>query len=67
MRGAATRHRGTALLQRNVGGRWSTVATTSLTYAGAYSFGARALARGTYRVLVLADRYWAAGAKAFTV
>ncbi|MFN8157439.1 MAG: hypothetical protein U0R68_08470 [Candidatus Nanopelagicales bacterium] len=67
VRGAATRHRGTALLQRNVGGRWSTVATTSLTYAGAYSFGARALARGTYRVLVLADRYWAAGAKAFTV
>lgn len=67
VKGAATRHRGTGWLQRNVGGRWTTVATTTLTYAGAYSFGARALPRGTYRVLVVADRYWAAGYRAFTL
>lgn len=65
--GTATRHRGTAWLQRNVGGRWTTVATATLTYAGGYSFGTRVLARGTYRVLVLADRYWAAGYRAFTL
>lgn len=66
VKGAATRHRGTAQLQRLVGGRWTTVATTTLTYAGAYSFGARRLAAGSYyRVLTLADRYWAVGLKVF--
>ncbi len=65
--GVATRKGGTAVLYRVMGRRLVTVAATTLTARGAYSFGRRSLAPGTYKVVVMADRYWAAGAKLVAV
>lgn len=65
--GAATRQRGTAILQRLVSGKYVQVATTVMTKAGAFTFGSRVLPHGTYRVVIVADRYWGAAAKVITL
>lgn len=67
VRGTATRVRGTAMLQRYSKHRWVKVATTAIGRTGAYSFGARSLPRGSYRVITLKDASWAQGLKAFRI
>lgn len=62
--GATSRVRGTATLYLVVSGRLRRIATTAITARGAYSFGARVLRRGTYRVITTADASWASGAAA---
>jgi len=65
--GTASRVGGAAVLYRVVGTRLVKVATTTLTSRGAYSFGKRALSRGTYKVLTVADKYWYTGSVAVYV
>jgi hypothetical protein len=65
--GTATRRAGTALLQRKVGTKYVTVATTRLTNAGAFTFGKRSLVRGTYRVVAVGDASWLVGYRALTI
>lgn len=65
--GAATRKGGTATLQRSTSLGWRTVAGVTMTSTGAFTFGKRALLKGTYRIVTTADTSWAAGVKVFTV
>jgi hypothetical protein len=65
--GAASRVGGTAYLYKLVGKRYVKLAATKLTSKGVFTFGKRKLARGTYRVVTLADLYAGVGAKAFKV
>ena len=66
--GATTRKvAGTAVLLRLVGKRLVKVAVAAITAKGVYTFGKRPLARGTYRVVTVADRYWASGFKVLAV
>jgi hypothetical protein len=62
--GATTRHGGAVILYKVSGTKQTRVATTTINAVGAYAFGRRALAKGTYRVVAVADRYWAAGRSA---
>ena len=59
--GRATRAGGTAVLYRKLRGSYTQIATARLTARGLFSFGNRRLPRGTYSVVTLADRHWAAG------
>ena len=55
---------------RYYGSGWRSVATkvmASTTSFAAFNFGKRALAKGTYRVVTVADASWGAGTKGFTV
>ena len=52
---------GTAVLFHVVGTKLVKVAVARITATGGYTFGKRRLARGSYRVVTLADRYWASG------
>jgi len=59
--GATTRRGGAVILYKVSGTKQTKVATATINAVGAYGFGRRALAKGTYRVVAVADRYWAAG------
>ncbi len=66
--GTATRKAGTASLQRYYSGLgWRVVVARTMTSTGAFNFGKRVLAKGSYRVVTNADVSWGAGVKAFTV
>ncbi len=65
--GYATRKLGTASLQRATSVGWRSVATTTMSSSGVFTFGKRALVKGTYRIVTIADTSWAAGVKVFTV
>jgi len=58
---------GTAILYRVVGKKLVKVAAAVITAKGAYTFGKRKLAAGAYRVVTVADRYWASGSTAVKV
>ena len=64
--GTATRAAGTGVLQRLTSRGWRTVTSVKLVkksnYLSTYTFGRRALAKGSYRVLTVADVSWALGA-----
>jgi hypothetical protein len=55
--GTVARIGGTAVLYKGT----KKIATVKISAKGVYSFGKRVLARGTYRVVTLADTSWAAG------
>jgi hypothetical protein len=61
--GKAARAGGTIVLYQ--GSR--KVASVPISSTGAFTFGRRALSRGSYKVVALADLYWAASAKAFRI
>ena len=61
--GRAARVGGTIVLYQ--GSR--TVASVRISATGAFTFGRRSLARGSYRVVALADLNWAASAEAFRI
>lgn len=65
--GYATRKLGTASLQRSTSVGWRSVASTTMSSTGVFTFGKRALPKGTYRIVTIADTSWAAGVKVFTV
>ena len=66
--GKAARVGGSAVLQRRTGtSTYTTVATASLSATGAYSFGFRSLATGSYRVVVKSDANWGTGTKALSI
>lgn len=66
--GTATRVGGYAVLQRVPSGNtWPTTVTRTTISGGKFSFTARKLAPGTYRVVTTADAGWASGSKKFTV
>jgi len=65
--GTATRVGGKATLYRLVSGKYKVVATATMTSKGAYSFGFRALVRGSYKVATVADTYAAIGLVTFKV
>jgi hypothetical protein len=65
--GSVLRSRGKIELLHKVGTRYRVVATAVISSRGAYSFGKRVLARGTYEVVSLADAGWAASAKGFKI
>ena len=64
--GTATRAGGTSVLQRLTSRGWRTVTSAALvkkgSYLSTYTYGRRALPKGAYRVLTVADRGWALGA-----
>ena len=59
--GKVSRSSGTVLLVRKAGSRWVKVAAARITSKRTYSFGARALVRGTYRVVTVGDGIQASG------
>ena len=61
--GAASRVGGAVVLYRKVGTRMVKVGVAAISAKGAYSFGKRLLPRGAYRLVTVADRYWASGYK----
>ena len=65
--GSTRRVAGTAILYRVVGKKLVKVAAAVITAKGAYTFGKRKLAAGSYRVVTVADRYWATGFKAVKI
>jgi hypothetical protein len=65
--GSATRIGGIAVLYRGRLGLLRTVAKTTISSKGTYTFGRRVLAPGIYRVVVLKDANWNAGSLQFTV
>ena len=65
--GVTSRIGGTVSLWKLSGKTWKKLYTASVTTRGAYSFGKRGLAAGTYRVVTLADASWLATAKAFRI
>ncbi len=64
--GAASRVGGAVVLYRKVGTRMVKVGVAAISAKGVYTFGRRLLPRGTYRVVTVADRYWASGYKVLT-
>lgn len=65
--GTATRAGGVAVLQRLAGGRTTMLATARISARGAFTFAARPLARGAYRVVTRADAGWASGVKGLRI
>jgi len=65
--GTTRRVAGTVILYRVVGKKLVKVAAAVVTAKGVYSFGKRKLAAGSYRVVTVADRYWASGFTVVTV
>jgi hypothetical protein len=65
--GSVLRSRGKIELLRKVGTKYKAVATVAISSKGAYTFGKRVLAKGTYEVVSLADAGWAASAKVFKI
>jgi hypothetical protein len=65
--GTVLRSGGKIVLLHKVGSRYRTVATVAISKKGAFSFGKKRLAKGTYEVVSLADVYWAASTKVFKV
>ena len=65
--GSVLRSRGKIELLRKVGTKYKAVATVAISTKGAYTFGKRVLAKGTYEVVSLADAGWAASAKVFKI
>ena len=65
--GSVLRSRGSIALLHKVGSRWRSVATVSISRKGAFSFGKKKLAKGSYKVVSLADTSWAASTTVFTV
>jgi hypothetical protein len=65
--GKATRVGGTARLQKLHLGLYKTVATTTISTTGRFSFGFKQLPVGKYRVVTTADSTWGAGGKAFSL
>ncbi len=64
--GGASRIGGAVVLYRKVGSRMVKVGVAAISSKGLYTFGKRLLPRGTYRVVTVADRYWASGYKVLT-
>jgi hypothetical protein len=66
--GSATRIGGYAVLQKVPSGfGWPTTVARTTISGGKYSFSARKLAPGVYRVVTTADAGWASGSKKFAV
>jgi hypothetical protein len=69
--GTATRPNGVAQLQRLVRGKFVPVVSTRIvrtgTWTGRYAFAKRALPRGTFRVITIADVWAGTGSKAFKI
>ena len=65
--GTLTRIGGKAVLYRKVKTKWVALGIVAITSQGLFNFGKRYLAKGSYRVVALADTWWAASARAFTV
>ncbi|HTY71058.1 MAG TPA: hypothetical protein VMI11_01375 [Actinomycetes bacterium] len=65
--GKAARQGGKATLYRMSGGHKTKIATVKLTSKGGFSFGKRSLAKGTYEVVVAADKSWAASTKTLKI
>jgi hypothetical protein len=66
--GTLSRVGGTAVLYRKVSAtRWTALATVRVSSTGAFTFGRRPLARGSYKVVAVADTWWAASTRPFTV
>lgn len=65
--GKATRVRGVATIYRYSGGTYRKVASALLGSTGAYSFGARSLSKGSYRVFISADASWSAAYRNFAI
>jgi hypothetical protein len=65
--GTVARTGGTAVLQRNSGGSWSTITQVKITSDGKYSFGYRFLSGGSYRVVSLATQSWGSNTKGFSI
>lgn len=66
--GTLTRVAGKAVLYRKVTStRWKAVATVKITSKGVFSFGKLALAKGSYKVVSLADTWWAASTRTFRI
>jgi hypothetical protein len=59
--GSTSRRGGTAVLYRSVGRRVVKVAAVRISPNGAFGFGRRRLAAGTYTVVTVADATWGAG------
>lgn len=64
--GAASRVGGAVVLYRKAGTRLVKVGVAAISSKGVYTFGKRALPRGSYRIVTVADRYWASGYKILT-
>ena len=65
--GTATRPGGYAVLQSFYKDRFASFIARTTIPGGKYSFPARKLAPGTYRIVTIADSGWASGSKKFTV
>jgi hypothetical protein len=65
--GSTKRSYGQVALQRFTGRITSTIGFARISSSGRFSFTARSLAPGTYRVVTLADTSWGTGIKKFTV
>ena len=66
--GTTTRAGGTSVMQRLTSRGWRTYTAATLvkkgSYLSTYTYGRRALAKGTYRIVTIADRGWASGVSA---
>jgi len=61
--GATSRVGGTIVLYRSTGKTWKKVVTARISAKGAYSFGRSTLAHGSYKVVTVADRFWASSTR----